>query len=93
MLEISENALAIIKGREEPLFLDLPKTITNCCFDLQECPDVRFGMPPRPAEYRESIIKGITVFVPRIIADLELTIEVTSFFGIKKLTVKGWRYC
>lgn len=93
MVSICEDALEIIRSQDKPIFLDLPKTITTCCFDMQECPTVRFGVPARPNEYRENIISGITVFVPRVISDLELTIEVASFLGIKRLIVEGWRYC
>jgi hypothetical protein len=93
MLKISEEALTIIRGQDKPLFLDLPKTITGCCFDLQECPTVRYGLPPVAAEYIEVFVSGITVFVPKVIVGMELTIEVSSFLGFKRLIVEGWRYC
>jgi hypothetical protein len=93
MVNISPEAVEIIRKQGNTVFLDLPKAITSCCFDLQECPTVRLGAPPNPDAYSITDTDGITVFLPRIIAGIELSIEVSSFLGFKRLIVEGWRYC
>ena len=91
MLTISPEALAIIRNRKQSIFLDMPKLISSCCFDFQECPSVRFGKPHNISEYDEKTIQDITVFVPhRLAADFPLTITVSSFFSIKRLVLEGW---
>jgi hypothetical protein len=93
MLTLSREAAEIIRRQGKSVFLDMPKAITGCCFDLQECPTVRFGTPRDPEAYLSLDIDGIPVFVPRVIADINLSIEVASFLGCKRLIVEGWRYC
>ena len=60
---------------------------------LQECPIVRLGSPAVADSYKMSEVCGVTVFVPRIIIGDELTIDVATFLGFKRLMVEGWRYC
>jgi hypothetical protein len=91
MLTISPDALAIIQSRKQAIFLDMPKLISTCCFDVQECPTVRFGQPRNPSEYVEKTIQDVTVFVPhRLPNTFPMTITVSSFFSIKRLVVEGW---
>jgi hypothetical protein len=91
MLTISPEALAIIQNRKEPVFLDMPKLIASCCFDVQECPTVRFGRPRNMSHYDETTIQDVTVFVPhRLPNHFPLTITVSNFFSIKRLVLEGW---
>lgn len=92
MLTISPEAVTFIRGRGSAIYLDLPKMITNCCFDFQECPSVRRGEPRDLREFEVRIIEGVTVFVPRRLPEMPLTIEVSSFLGIKRLVVEGWSF-
>jgi hypothetical protein len=92
MLTITPEAKEIIESRDKTVFLDMPVAIRGCCFDLQERPVVRFGAPFKKEYFVQKLIDGITVFVPDVITELELTITVSSFFGRKKLVIEGWRY-
>jgi hypothetical protein len=91
MLTISPAALKMIQERNKPVFLDMPKLISGCCFDVQECPTVRFGVPRNPAEYVEKVINDVTVFVPRRLPNtFPMTITVSSFLSFKRLVLEGW---
>lgn len=92
MISISAEARQWIREKNEPVHLDLPKAVSSCCFDLQECPVVRFGKPQDAVKYEEKIIDEMTVWVPRKISEEEkLQITVSKFLGFKRLVVEGWR--
>ncbi len=90
MLTITSDALAIIQEQNRPIFLDMPKLIRNCCFELQECPSIRFGEPRDIENYERRVIGDTTVFVPNRMPQISLTIAVSSFLGFKRLVVEGW---
>jgi hypothetical protein len=92
MLTITPEALELIQRQVKPIFLELPKLISSCCFDFQEGPSVRAGEPRDLQDYEKRIIQNVTVFVPCRLPKIPLTIDVRSFFGIKSLVVDGWRY-
>jgi hypothetical protein len=89
MLTISPQALTYIQKQNKPLFLDIPPVI-SCCLHLKESPTVRFGEPHDPANYKEQIIQGVIVFVPNELPEIPLSIQLSSFLGIKRLIVDGW---
>jgi hypothetical protein len=91
MLTISAEALEIIHRHKKPIYLNMPKLITSCCFDLQECPTVHFGKPHDPSQFQERIIQDVMVLVPhRLPHTIPLTITVSSFLGFKRLVLEGW---
>jgi len=92
MLTLTSDAVALIQSQDKPIFLELPKTITNCCFHFQECPVVRFGEPRNTRDYEKKIIHDVTIFIPGRLDEIPLTIAVSSFLGIKRLVVDGWRF-
>ncbi len=91
MLTIAKDAQAMITEKGDSIFLDMPKTITSCCFDYQECPTVRFGEPHDPARYDVKTINGVTVYVPHRLPNDPLEIGISSFLGIKRLVLRGWK--
>lgn len=94
MLSITDEALEYIRKEENSVFLEMPKLIQNCCFDLQECPTVRFGVPRDPQNYVKQQLRDATVFVPtRLPGEVPLTITVSKFFGFRRLVLEGWNYC
>lgn len=92
MLTLTSDAVALIRNQDKPIFLELPKTITNCCFHFQECPLVRFGEPRNAPDYEKKVIQDVTVFIPSRLPEIPLTIAVSSFLGIKRLVVDGWSF-
>ncbi len=91
MLTISKEAQDMISAKGDSIFLDMPKTITSCCFDYQECPTVRFGKPHTPNHYDLQNINGITVYVPHRLPNEPLEIGISNFLGIKRLVLRGWK--
>ncbi len=92
MLTITPEALELIQQQDKAVFLELPKLITSCCFDFQECPSVRRGEPLDTRNYERRVIQDVIVFVPERLPEIPLVIDVRTFFGIKSLIVEGWRY-
>ncbi|EAX47846.1 conserved hypothetical protein [Thermosinus carboxydivorans Nor1] len=90
MLTISPQALEYIKTRNQAIYLELPPLI-DCCIHLREAPIIRFGAPPNLAAYKTKNIDGITVYIPDDLPDIPLTIDLSSFFGYKRLVIEGWR--
>jgi hypothetical protein len=92
MLTITQPALEIIRQRNEPIFLEVPKVVSACCFNFRECPTVRFGVPHDGSKYEDRTLQDVVVRVPRGFADdTGLTITVSSFLGFKRLVIEGWR--
>jgi len=67
--------------------------VTNSEMTFQECPSVRFGIPANPGTFESLTVNDAVVYIPRSISGLDLRIEVSRFFRLKKLVVEGWRYC
>lgn len=64
MITISEDALAFIEEKQSTLFIDIPHTVSGCCFEVTDCPSIRFGEPKKLSEYRKQSIQSATVYVP-----------------------------
>ncbi|HTZ18170.1 MAG TPA: CC/Se motif family (seleno)protein [Dissulfurispiraceae bacterium] len=92
MLTIAPEAVEYIQQLGKPVFLELPKIITGCCFDFQECPSVRSGAPRDSGNYEKRFIQDVTVFVPVGLPEIPLVIKIRNILGIKSLIVDGWRY-
>ncbi len=96
MLSIHPDALGLIRERKGAIWLDLPPVVQGgCCLpSLQECPVIRFA-PPRDAarqQYQAQEIQGVTVHVPRQMPrEGDFTIRVSSFLGMKRVVLDGWR--
>lgn len=92
MLSISADALEIIRKKSGTIHLDLPPVIRGgCCVAIQECPEVRFGPPREPRDYRREALQGITVYVPRrMLPERDYAIVVTSLLGFRRVVLEGW---
>lgn len=90
MITFSPAALDYIRSKNQPIFLDFPPLI-GCCIHIQEAPEIRFGKPKDEQNYYNTEITDITVYIPFELPDIPITIGLTSFLGMKKLVVEGWR--
>ena len=92
MITISEDALALIEEKQSSLFIDIPHEVRGCCFDMTECPAVRFGEPASLSEYARQIVQNATVYVPNCFPENgRFVINASSFLGFKRLVLSGWR--
>ncbi len=91
MLTVTPPAAQFVKDRNQPIHLELTPCVDACCFQLQEGPSVKFGLPRNPQDYRELAIDGITVYVPFALRLTPLTVTLSSFLGYKRLVVEGWQ--
>jgi len=92
MLAVSPAALALIRQRNLPVFIEPPQRITTCCITIQERPAVRWGKPRNATKYKEMPFDGIVIFVPHDLPEnIPLTVDVRRFLGIQGLTLQGWR--
>ena len=92
MIKISEDALAYVEERNSPLFIDVPYKVSGCCFDMTECPAVRFGAPAKSAEYTKQTLQGVTLYIPNCLSDHgTLTIRTRRFLGFRSLVIDGWK--
>ena len=92
MLSISGDALEIIRKKSGTIHLDLPPVIRGgCCVAIQECPEVRFGPPRDPRNYRQHALQGITVYVPKqMLPERDYAIVVASLLGFRRVVLEGW---
>ena len=89
MLSLTSEAVAYIRSRGKPIYLDIPPFISGD-FNIQESPAVRFGEPRDPKNYALQVIQGVSVYVPYRLPEQALTISLASFFGWRRLVVQGW---
>jgi len=92
MLTISDDALALIAERQQPVLIDVPETIEGCCLEITPCPSVRFGLPRNADKHALTRIQGAEVFVPHCFPRTQnVSIGVRKFFSRKFLFIAGWK--
>lgn len=92
MLSLSEDALALIAERQQPVFIDVPETIEACCLEITPCPAVRFGTPRKTDKHALTRIQGAEIFVPHCFPHTQnLRIHTKKFLSRKYLFIDGWR--
>lgn len=92
MLTLTADALALALAARSPICIDVPHTVSGCCFDITDCPAVRLGEPARPGMHARLTLQGVTIHVPHAFPDDgEHVIGVRSFLGRKRLVLSGWR--
>jgi|JFJP01.1.fsa_nt_gi hypothetical protein len=92
MITISDDALALIEEKQSPLFIDIPHTVSGCCFDITDCPSINFGEPRKLSEYTKQTMQSATVYVPSCFPEEgSFVIRTRNFFGFRRLVLSGWR--
>jgi hypothetical protein len=92
MLTLSDDALALIAERQQPIYIDAPQTIEACCLEITACPTVRFGKPRALDKYTLRQIQGAEVYVPyRFPSAHTLSIRAKRFLGRRFLFIHGWK--
>ena len=92
LITFSEDALAFVGEKQSPVFIDVPYTVRGCCFDMTECPAVRFGEPTDSAGYVRQDAQGVTLYVPSSLSGNDsLIIRMRSLLGFRSLVIDGWK--
>lgn len=92
MITISEDALALIAEKQSSLFIDIPHTVSGCCFEVTDCPSIRFGEPRTLSAYTKQTLQNATVYVPSCFPpNGSYVIRAKNFFGFRRLVLSGWR--
>ncbi len=92
MLSITpDSAEYIIQKGYSAIFLEIQPQISNCCIPLHEAPKIRFGKPKNIADYETVTLNNITIYVPYDLPNIDLTISLASFLGMKRLGLEGWQ--
>lgn len=92
LIAFSEEALAHVREKKSPVFIDVPYKVSGCCFDMTECPAVRLGEPANVADYTRQEAHGVTLYVPNgLPGDSSLTIRLRNFLGFRSLAIDGWK--
>jgi hypothetical protein len=92
LITFSEDALALVGEKQSPVFIDVPYTLRGCCFDMTECPAVRFGEPANSSGYVRQDAQGVTLYVPSCLSGNDsLTIRMRSLLGFRSLVIDGWK--
>ena len=93
MLTITPEARTHALNNGGMLFLEYLALWTDgCCIPYQPEPSVKLGKPYNQDKYRQETIDGLIVFIPNDLPKVPLLITMTSFMGIKRLVVEGWRH-
>jgi hypothetical protein len=93
MLTIAPDARTYALNNGGTLFLEYFALWTGgCCIPYQPEPSVRLGKPYNQDKYRQETIDGLTIFIPHELPEVPLLITMSSFMGIKRLVVEGWRH-
>jgi len=92
MVTITSEARAHALNKGGSLFLEYIVLNSGCCIPYQPGPAVKLGKPYNADVYRMESIDGLTVFIPRDLSEVPLIIKVSSFLGMSRLVVEGWRH-
>ncbi len=92
MLALSDDAAAFAAEKRSPIRIDAPYLISNCCFEVTDCPPVALGAPRKPEDYERLTISGITVYIPKNFPEEHaLTIRLRNLLGFRQLVLDGWK--
>lgn len=92
MIKFSEDALNYIRGKDSPVFIDVPSVKSACCCAVGEPPAVRFGKPSDISGYTRQDAHGVTLYIPNCLPDRDaLSIDTQNFLGFRTLVLDGWK--
>ena len=88
LLTLMPEAIQYIKEQQQPIFLDHPPLEGENRQMKVKAPAVRFGMPQQLADFNIHQEQGVTVYIPRGLELVNITIELSKILFIKKLMAR-----
>ena len=88
MLVLTPEAKNYIKEKQQSIYLDHPPLSgANRQMKIKP-PPVRFGVPQNPADFNLHEEQGVTVYMPRGLEVVNITVELSEFLFLKKLMAR-----
>ena len=88
MLTLTPEAIQYIKEQQQPIYLDHPPLEGENRQMKVKAPAVRLGTPQQLSNFNIQQEQGVTVYVPRGLELVNITIELSTFLFIKKLMAR-----
>ena len=88
MLILTPEAIEYINEQRQPIYLDHPPLEGENRLMKVKAPAVRLGTPQQLSNYNIQQEQGVTVYVPRGLELVNITIELSTFLFIKKLMAR-----
>jgi len=95
MIVITEKAVNYLnkKGRHE-VIIEYPEYRASCECAFVQVPEIIAKKPKTEENYCKMVVDGIEVFLSKQVtlpSENDITIDLDSFWGIKSLTVSGFK--
>ncbi len=88
MLILTPEAVQYIKEKQQPNYLDHPPLSgANSQMKIKP-PPVKFGVPQNPADFDLHEEQGVTVYMPRGLDVVQITVELSGILFLKKLMAR-----
>ena len=88
MLILTPEAIQYINEQQQPIYLDHPPLEGENRQMKVKAPAVRLGTPQQLSNFNIQQEQGVTVYVPRGLELVNITIELSTFLFIKKLMAR-----
>ncbi|HYG59508.1 MAG TPA: CC/Se motif family (seleno)protein [Symbiobacteriaceae bacterium] len=91
-ITLTDEARQYLSSRSQHVTIYLAELTVQCCVPYSP-PEVKLGRPEPADDSVATDAGGITVHVPRCVADFQddLTLAVRGFGPFKTLALEGWR--
>ena len=88
LLTLTSEAIQYIKEQQQPIYLDHPPLEGENRQMKVKAPAVRLGTPQQLSNFNIRQEQDVTVYVPRGLELVNITIELSTFLFIKKLMAR-----
>lgn len=88
MLILMPEAIQFIKEKQQPIYLDHPPLEGANSQMRVKAPAVKFGIPQQLSDFTVQQEHGVTVYVPRGLELVQITIELSGIICFKKLMAR-----
>lgn len=88
MLVLTPEAISYIKEKRQPIYLDHPPLSgANSQMKIKP-PPVKFGVPQNLSDFTLHEEQGVTVYMPRGLEVVQITVELSGILFLKKLMAR-----
>ena len=88
MLLLTPEAIQYIKEQQQPIYLDHPPLEGENRQMKVKAPAVKLGTPKQLTDFNVQQEQGVTVYIPRGLELVNITIELSKVLFIKKLMAR-----